>query len=137
MAESTFVYKGTDKKGKQVQGELSGASTALIKAQLLRQGIRAKSVRKKSKPLFGKGKAIKPLDIAIFTRQLSTMMKAGVPLVQSFEIVADGVDNPTMKDLSSFSLSTSDIFFLTAPSLQTACSECKYTLFYSRDPSPE
>lgn len=100
MAESTFVYKGTDKKGKQVQGELSGASTALIKAQLLRQGIRAKSVRKKTKPLFGAGRAIKPLDIAIFTRQLSTMMKAGVPLVQSFEIVADGVDNPRMKDLA-------------------------------------
>jgi len=100
MAESTFVYKGTDKKGKKVQGELNGASTALIKAQLLRQGIRTKSVRKKPKPLFGKGKAIKPLDIAIFTRQLSTMMKAGVPLVQSFEIVADGVDNPRMKDLA-------------------------------------
>lgn len=97
---SIYVYKGIDKKGKNIQGEISGTSSALIKAQLLKQGISARTVRKKPKPLLGSGKkAIKPLDIAIFTRQMATMMKAGVPLVQSFEIVADGVDNIALKEL--------------------------------------
>jgi len=99
MADTIFVYKGTDKKGKAVQGELKGASTALVKAQLLRQGVKVKTVRKKPKPLFGAGRAIKPQDIAVFTRQMATMMKAGVPLVQSFEIVAEGVDNPRLAEL--------------------------------------
>ena len=96
----TFIYKGTDKKGKTVQGELQGQSSALVKAQLLKQGIRVKTVRKKPKPLFGSDKkAIKPLDIAIFTRQMATMMKAGVPLVQSFDLVADGVENKNLSGL--------------------------------------
>ena len=94
----TFIYKGTDRKGKTVQGEVQGKSSALVKAQLLKQGIRIKTVRKKPKPLFGSDKkAIKPLDIAIFTRQMATMMKAGVPLVQSFDLVADGVENKTLR----------------------------------------
>ncbi len=72
----------------------------MAKAQLRRQGIKPKTIKKKPKPLFGRsGKAIKPADIAVFTRQLATMMKAGVPLVQSFDIVGDGVDNPRMKEL--------------------------------------
>lgn len=94
-----FLYRGVDRKGKKVEGEISGTSSAIIKAQLLKQGVRAQKVRKKPKPLFGGKKAIKPMDIAIFTRQMATMMKAGVPLVQSFDIVADGVDNPTLGDL--------------------------------------
>ncbi len=97
---SVFIYRGVDKKGKKVQGEMSGASPALIKAQLLKQGVRAQNVRKKPKPLFGDGgKKIKPLDIAVFTRQLATMMRAGVPLVQSFDIVADGSDKPALATL--------------------------------------
>ncbi len=105
MAKSTnasalYVYKGIDKKGKKVQGEINGSSPAIIKAQLLKQGVRANNVRKKPKPLFGGGKKkITPQDIAIFTRQMATMMKAGVPLVQSFDIVADGVDNPALATL--------------------------------------
>ncbi|BFM17646.1 type II secretion system F family protein [Maricurvus nonylphenolicus] len=94
-----FVYKGTDKKGNKVEGEISGASSALVKAQLVKKGINAKSVRKKAKPLFSNAKKITPQDVAIFTRQMATMMKAGLPLVQSFEIVADGLENPSMKDL--------------------------------------
>ncbi len=94
-----FIYKGVDKKGTKIEGEIAGASSVLLKAQLLKKGIRVKSMRKKPKPLFGGGKPIKPQDIAIFTRQMATMMKAGVPLVQSFEIVAEGVENPTMRDL--------------------------------------
>lgn len=97
---STFTYKGVDRKGKKVDGELSGPSSAVVKAQLLKQGIRAQNVRKKPKPLLGGGKtAIKPMDIAVFTRQMATMMKAGVPLVQSFEIVADGLENPGLREL--------------------------------------
>lgn len=98
-APDIFLYKGVDKKGKKVEGEITGTSTAIVKAQLLKQGIRAQNVRKKPKPLFGGKKKIKPMDIAIFTRQMATMMKAGVPLVQSFDIVADGVDNPTLAEL--------------------------------------
>ncbi len=94
-----YAYKGVDKKGKKVAGEMSGSSPAIVKAQLLKQGIRANNVRKKAKPLFGGGKKITPQDIAIFTRQMATMMKAGVPLVQSFDIVADGVDNPSLAKL--------------------------------------
>ncbi|GAB3093027.1 type II secretion system F family protein [Aestuariicella hydrocarbonica] len=97
---SVFVYKGIDKKGAKVQGEISGVSSALVKAQLMKQGVNAKSVKKKAKPMFGGGgKAITPQDIAIFTRQMATMMKAGVPLVQSFDIVAEGVDNAKMRTL--------------------------------------
>lgn len=99
QAPNIFVYKGVDRKGKKVEGEITGTSPAIVKAQLLKQGIRAQNVRKKPKPLFGGKKAIKPMDIAIFTRQMATMMKAGVPLVQSFDIVADGVDNPTLAEL--------------------------------------
>lgn len=99
QAPNIFLYKGVDKKGKRVEGEISGTSPAIVKAQLLKQGIRAQNVRKKPKPLFGGKKSIKPMDIAIFTRQMATMMKAGVPLVQSFDIVADGVDNATLGEL--------------------------------------
>jgi len=99
-SNSVFVYKGVDKKGTKVEGEISGVSSALVKAQLIKQGVNAKTVRKKAKPLFGSGgKAITPQDIAIFTRQMATMMKAGVPLVQSFEIVADGLDNKNLKEM--------------------------------------
>ena len=95
-----YVYKGVDKKGKKIEGEISGSSPAIAKATLLKQGVRANSVRRKPKPLFGGGgKKITPQDLAIFTRQLATMMKAGVPLVQSFDIVADGVDNPSLGKL--------------------------------------
>lgn len=97
---NVYTYKGVDKKGTPVQGEINSSSPAIAKAQLLKQGISAKSVTKKSKPLFGSsGKAIKPMDIAVFARQMATMMKAGVPLVQAFDIVADGLENPNLKKL--------------------------------------
>jgi len=97
---NTYTYKGVDKKGTKVQGDINSSSPALAKAQLLKQGISAKSVSKKSKPFFGTGgKAIKPMDIAVFARQMATMMKAGVPLVQAFDIVADGLENPNLRKL--------------------------------------
>lgn len=96
-----FTYKGVDRKGNKVTGELSSSNAGLAKAQLIKQGIRATGVKKKTKPLFGAGKGnpIKPMEIAIFTRQMATMMKAGVPLVQSFDIVSEGSDNPRMATL--------------------------------------
>ncbi|MEM1141575.1 MAG: type II secretion system F family protein [Pseudomonadota bacterium] len=95
-----FQWAGTDKNGRQTKGEINAPSRAMARAQLRQKGIVPKSIKKKSKPLFSAGKKpIKPADVAIFTRQLATMMKAGVPLVQSFDIVADGLENPSMKDL--------------------------------------
>lgn len=100
MAEDLiFDWKGTDRAGKKVSGETKGVNVNLVKAQLRKQGINAGSVKKRSKPLFSFGSKITPADISLFTRQLATMMKAGVPLVQSFDIVAGGVDNPAMKAL--------------------------------------
>jgi type IV pilus assembly protein PilC len=94
-----FIWAGTDKAGRVSKGEIHAASQAMAKAQLRRQGIKPKSVKKKPKPLFGSGKPIKPADIALFTRQLATMLKAGVPLVQSFEIVSEGMEKPKMREL--------------------------------------
>jgi type IV pilus assembly protein PilC len=95
-----FTWSGTDKAGRSSNGEIEAASQAMAKAQLRRQGIKPKNVRRKAKPLFGgQGKPVKPADIAIFTRQLATMLKAGVPLVQSFEIVEDGLEKPRMRQL--------------------------------------
>jgi type IV pilus assembly protein PilC len=100
IRSDVFNWSGTDKSGRSSKGEIRAVSQALAKAQLRQQGITPKSVRKQAKPLFGgQGKAIKAMDIAIFTRQLATMLKAGVPLVQSFEIVEDGVEKPRMKTL--------------------------------------
>lgn len=97
---NTYVYKALDKKGNKIQSEINASSPAIAKAQLLKQGINVKSLTKKSKPLFGSsGKAIKPSDIAVFSRQMATMMKAGVPLVQAFDIVADGLENPNLRKL--------------------------------------
>ena len=97
---STFKWEGIDKKGAKVKGELNGQNPALIKAQLRKQGINPTKVNKKGKDLFGgAGKKIKPMDIALFTRQMATMMKAGVPLLQSFDIIGEGFDNPNMRKL--------------------------------------
>jgi type IV pilus assembly protein PilC len=103
MATATsdlFIWSGTDKNGRTSKGEITAPSQALARAQLRQKGINPKTVRRKPKPLFGaRKKPIKPADIAIFTRQLATMMKAGVPLVQSFDIVHDGLENPSMRTL--------------------------------------
>ena len=95
-----FLWNGTDKTGRQSKGEIEAASQALAKAMLRQQGIKPKVVRRKPKALFGgKGKPIKAADIALFTRQLATMLKAGVPLVQSFEICEEGMEKPRMQEM--------------------------------------
>ncbi|HAB63708.1 MAG TPA: type II secretion system protein F, partial [Pseudomonas sp.] len=96
---SVFTWEGTNRQGAKIKGELSGVSPALVKAQLRKQGVNPQKVRKKSVSLFSAGKKIKPMDIALFTRQMATMMKAGVPLLQSFEIIGEGFDNPNMRKL--------------------------------------
>lgn len=96
----TFVWTGLDKRGQRMKGEFTTKNASLVKAELRRQGINPQSVKAKAKPLFGKaGKSIKPRDISIFSRQLATMMAAGVPMVQGFEIVAGGQANPRVKDM--------------------------------------
>lgn len=99
LKTSVFAWEGKDKKGAVVKGELNGQNPALVKAQLRKQGINPTKVRKKSTSLFSAGKKIKPMDIALFTRQMATMMKAGVPLLQSFDIISEGFDNPNMRKL--------------------------------------
>lgn len=94
-----YAWEGVDRKGTKLSGELSGHNPALVKAQLRKQGINPGKVRKKSASLFGKGKRIKPMDIALFTRQMATMMRAGVPLLQSFDIIGEGFENPNMRKL--------------------------------------
>ena len=95
-----FVWRGTDRNGQPSMGEEMASSAAMARAQLRRQGVTTKTVRKKAKEftLFGP-KKITPADIAIFTRQLATMMKAGVPMVQAFTIVADGTEHDGMRKL--------------------------------------
>ncbi|WP_455374566.1 type II secretion system F family protein [Kaarinaea lacus] len=96
-----FVWEGTNKQGKRVKGESTGTNVALVKADLRRQGITPLKVKKKPVSLFGgkKKKKITAKDIAVFSRQLATMMSAGVPLVQAFEIVGRGHENPSMQEL--------------------------------------
>ena len=97
----TFAYDGVDRKGIKIKGELPARNMALAKVTLRKQGINITNIREKRKnPLEGlMKKKVNTLDITIFTRQLATMMKAGVPLVQSFEIVAEGLDNPSMREV--------------------------------------
>ncbi|WP_339413883.1 type II secretion system F family protein [Pseudomonas sp. EA_35y_Pfl2_R5] len=99
LKTSTFAWEGTNKQGAKIKGEVSGQNPALVKAQLRKQGINPTKVRKKSASLLSAGKKIKPMDIALFARQMATMMKAGVPLLQSFEIIGEGLDNPNMRKL--------------------------------------
>ena len=97
---SVYNWQGIDKNGKKAKGEIPGTSQALVRAQLRKQGVNPTKVKRKSKDLFGpKKQAIKPGDIAVFTRQLATMLKAGIPLVQSFEIVGETLENPSMANL--------------------------------------
>jgi len=96
---ATFTYEGVDRKGSRVKGEITGKGPALVRAELRKQGIQAKKVVKKREMSLGGKKKIRPMDIALFTRQMATMMKAGVPLVQAFEIVSDGLENPSMREV--------------------------------------
>jgi len=92
-----FVWEGTDKRGAKMKGEQDAKSINMLRAELRRQGITPTVVKPKPKPLFGSaGKPIKAKDIAFFSRQMATMMKSGVPIVTSLEIIGSGHKNPRM-----------------------------------------
>lgn len=93
----TFVWQGTDKRGIKMKGEQQSKNANLLRAELRRMGITPTVVKIKPKPLFGSaGRKISPKEIAVFSRQLATMIKSGVPVVQSLEIIGSGHKNPRM-----------------------------------------
>jgi len=94
--EITFTWEGKDKAGKIIRGEMRAGGEAVVNATLRRQGILVTKVKKQR---VGRGGKVRSKDIALFTRQLATMMKAGVPLLQSFEIVSKGAANPAVQKL--------------------------------------
>lgn len=95
-----FIWEGTDKRGVKMKGEQPSKNANMLKAELRRQGITPTVVKPKPKPLFGAaGKVITPKDIAFFSRQMATMMKSGVPIVQALEIIGSGHKNPRMKGM--------------------------------------
>jgi type IV pilus assembly protein PilC len=98
VKNASFNWEGTDRAGKKVKGKQVAANEAALRADLRRQGVMATKVRKQSNLLRGKGK-VTPADIAIFSRQMATMMTAGIPLVQSFDIIGGGHENPAMQKL--------------------------------------
>lgn len=96
----TFVWEGLDKRGTKMKGEQQAKNVNLLRAELRRQGITPKIVKPKGKPLFGgAGRKITAKEIAVFARQLATMMKSGVPIVQALEIIASGQKNPKMQTM--------------------------------------
>jgi type IV pilus assembly protein PilC len=100
VAGSTpFVWEGTDRKGNKIKGKSMAANEAAVRADLRRQGVVPSRIRKQSKGLFSGTARITPGDIAIFSRQLATMLAAGIPLVQAFEIVGNGHENASMQKL--------------------------------------
>jgi type IV pilus assembly protein PilC len=95
-----YSWEGTDKKGSRISGESRGTNLAMVRAELRRQGINPLKVRKKATSIFSnRKKKITSGDIAVFSRQLATMMSAGVPMVQAFDIVGRGHENPSMMEL--------------------------------------
>lgn len=95
-----FVWEGTDKRGKKMKGEQQAKNANMLRAELRRMGINPTVVKPKPKPLFGSaGKKISATEIAVFSRQIATMIKSGVPVVQALEIIGSGHKNPRMKDM--------------------------------------
>ena len=99
MGNSPFLWEGTDRKGKKIKGKSMAANEAAVCADLRRQGVVPSKIRKQSPGLFKGGGKVTPADIAIFSRQLATMLAAGIPLVQAFEIVGTGHENAAMQKL--------------------------------------
>jgi type IV pilus assembly protein PilC len=94
--DAVYEWEGKDRNGKQVRGEIRAAGENQVKSSLRRQGVTPTKIKKRR---MRSGKSIKPKDLAIFTRQLATMMKAGVPLLQAFDIVGRGNPNPSVTKL--------------------------------------
>ena len=99
LKETVFHWEGMDRQGNRLRGEMPAKNQMLLKAELRRQGVVPLKVRKKSALFAARKKSIKTKDLAVFTRQLSTMVAAGVPLVQALEMIGRGHENPSMQDL--------------------------------------
>ena len=94
---TTFVWQGTDKRGVKMKGEVSAKSINSVRADLRKQGINPQVVKPKAKPMFGAaGSRISALEVAVFSRQIATMLQSGVPMVQAFDILSQGQKNPRM-----------------------------------------
>ncbi|MFS8427119.1 type II secretion system F family protein [Xanthomonas campestris] len=99
-AMTMFVWEGTDKRGIKMKGDELARNANMLRAELRRRGIIPTVVKTKPKPLFGAaGKPIKAKEIAFFSRQMATMMKSGVPIVGSLEIIGEGAKNPRMRKM--------------------------------------
>ncbi len=94
-----FLYEGTDRNGKKVKGEVFSLNESLAKGELRKMGVNPLRLKKKPQPLFGRKQNITSSDIAVFSRQMATMMSSGVPLVQSFDIIGQGHDNQAMQKM--------------------------------------
>ncbi|MGC5701973.1 type II secretion system F family protein [Pseudomonas sp. NFXW11] len=94
-----YRWQGTDRQGQMISGELSAANPALLRAQLRRQGITPRRIRRKPRPWRPSAGRLKGQDLALFSRQLATLIQAGVPLLQSFEIMAEHFEQPLMREL--------------------------------------
>jgi type IV pilus assembly protein PilC len=134
VKDAIFEWEGKDKNGKLVRGEMRAGGEAVVNASLRRQGILVSKVKKRRT---SGGRSIKQKDIAIFTRQLATMMKAGVPLLQAFDIVARGSTNPRMTRLlndirNDVETGTS----LSRPSASTRCTSTRCTATWSKPARP-
>ncbi|WP_417696230.1 type II secretion system F family protein [Psychromonas sp.] len=96
---NTFTWNGINRKGSKVSGELQGASQNEVKVELRKQGVSVTRIKKKPKPLFSFGDKVTPMDIAIVSRQIATMLNAGVPLVQSLELIAKSNEKSSLRKL--------------------------------------
>jgi len=99
MSNSPFLWEGTDRKGNKIKGKSMASNEAAVRADLRRQGVVPSRIKKQTPGLFSGAAKITPGDIAIFSRQLATMLAAGIPLVQAFEIVGSGHENAAMQKL--------------------------------------
>lgn len=97
----TYKWKGINRKGGKVSGELQGDSLEAVKAELRKQGVNVTRINKKAKSLFSFGNKVSPMDIAIISRQIATMLGAGVPLVQSLQLIAKSNEKPALRELMS------------------------------------
>ena len=125
---SEFCYKwyGKDKSGLTTEGQIFASSKTMAKALLLQKGNEPHKVWKKSKPILSNQKKLKPADVAIFSRQLATMLKAGVPLVQSFEIVGSTAENDKMREIIK------EIHFEVASGSSLALSLAKHPKYFDK-----
>ncbi len=95
--QTVYNWSGKNRQGQKVSGEMEAQGPAFVRSKLRREGINARTIRKKPKPLFGK--KIKPKDISIASRQVATMLGAGIPIAQSYKAIAAGTDHPRIREI--------------------------------------